>query len=138
MLDAYYRIATPLLMGNYSIMNDAKISVKPTWQTSKRIGEDREKRGGLGRDERFSPLPLPQPFFFVWQRPRIWIRGRLIKENKEPEMDGQENMGVVLRKYHTMFLHKARAAAAWPCAEKCRQSKPKNSSTDFPSYKKNR
>ena len=35
-----------------------------------------------------------------------------------------------------MFLHKARAAAAWPCAEKCRQSKPKNSSTNFPSYKK--
>ena len=64
MLDVYYRIATPLLMGSYSIMNDAKISVKPKWQTSKRIGEEREKRGGLGRDERFSPLPLPQPFFF--------------------------------------------------------------------------
>ena len=59
MLDVYYRIATPLLMGSYSIMNDAKISVKPTWQTSKRIGEEREKCGGLGRDERFSPLSLP-------------------------------------------------------------------------------
>ena len=69
MLDAYYRIATPLLMGNYSIMNDAKISVKPTWQTSKRIGEEREKRGGLGRDERLSPLPLTQPFFFVTADP---------------------------------------------------------------------
>ena len=56
---SYYRIATPLLMGSYSIMNDPKISVKPTWQTSKRIGEEREKRGGLGRDERFSPLSLP-------------------------------------------------------------------------------
>ena len=65
MLDAYYRIATPLLMGSYSIMNDAKISVKPTWQTSKRIGEEREKRGGLGRDERFSPSPSPEPFFCV-------------------------------------------------------------------------
>ena len=59
MLDVYYRIATPLLMGSYSIMNDAKILVKPTWQTSKRIGEEREKRGGLGRDERFSSLSLP-------------------------------------------------------------------------------
>ena len=45
-------------------MNDAKISVKRTWQTSKQIGEEREKRGGLGRDERFSPLSLPWPFFF--------------------------------------------------------------------------
>ena len=52
-----------LLMGSYSIMNEAKISVKRTWQTSKRIGEEREKRGGLGRDERFSPLPFPRPFF---------------------------------------------------------------------------
>ena len=34
-----------------------------------------------------------------------------------------------------MFLHKARAAAAWPCAEKNRQSRPKNSSTNLPSYK---
>ena len=78
-------------------MNDAKISVKPTWQTSKRIGEEREKRGGLGRDERLS-LPLPLFFFGGGgQRPRLWIRGRLIKESKEPEMDGQENIGVVLR-----------------------------------------
>ena len=96
MLDVYYRIATPLLMESYSIMNDAKISVKPTWQTSKRIGEEKEKRGGLGRDERFSPLSLPWPFF-LWQRPRLWMRGRLIKESKKPEMDGQENIGVVLR-----------------------------------------
>ena len=41
-------------------MNDAKISVQRTWQTSKRIGEEREKRGGLRRDERLS---LPFPFF---------------------------------------------------------------------------
>ena len=85
MLDVYYRIATPLLMGSYSIMNDAKILVKPTWQTSKRIGEEREKRGGLGRDERFSPLSLPWPLFFVTATQAMGF------------MDGQENIGVVLR-----------------------------------------
>ena len=59
MLDAYYRIATPLLMGSYSIMNDAKISVKPTWQTLKRIGEEREKRGDWVETSVFLLLPPP-------------------------------------------------------------------------------
>jgi len=44
-------------------MNDAKISVKPTWQKWKRIGEEREKRGGVGGDGRWSPPLGPDPFF---------------------------------------------------------------------------
>ena len=50
-------------MGSWSIMNDNKISVKPTWQTSKLMEEEREKRGGFGRDQRTSPLQLHPPLF---------------------------------------------------------------------------
>ena len=65
MLDAYYRIATPLLMGSYSIMNDAKTSVKPV-----DMADVEADRGGKGKErgigERrafFSPLP-PLTLFF--------------------------------------------------------------------------
>ena len=59
-------------------------------------------RGGKGKErgigERracFSPLP-PFTLFFVTATQAMDSRP-LIKESKEPEMDGQENIGVVLR-----------------------------------------
>ena len=60
-----------------------------------RRGKGKER--GIGKRRAFfSPLP-PLTLFFLCQRPRLWMRGRLIKESREPEMDGQENTGVVLR-----------------------------------------
>ena len=38
--------------------------------TSKLMEAEREKGGGLGRDRRFSPLPL-HPTLFLQQRPRL-------------------------------------------------------------------
>ena len=54
------------------------------------------KERGIGERRAFFS-PLPPLTLFLRQRPRLWMRGRLIKESQKPEMDGQENIGVVLR-----------------------------------------
>ena len=54
------------------------------------------KERGIGERQAFFS-PLPPLTLFLRRRPRLWMRGRLIKENKGPQMDGQENIGVVLR-----------------------------------------
>ena len=69
-------------------MNDAKISVKRTWQTSKRIEEEREKRGGLGRDELFSPLPLPSALTLIFVTTTQAMDARPLNKRKQRTRNG--------------------------------------------------
>ena len=77
-------------------MNDAKISVKRTWQTSKRIGEEREREGDWGETSVYLPSPSPDPFFVTATQP---MNARPLNKRKQRTRNGWTEMsiGVVLR-----------------------------------------
>ena len=54
------------------------------------------KEGGIGERRAFFSLPRLPTLFYMTATQAMDLRP-LLKESKEPEMDGQENIGVVLR-----------------------------------------
>ena len=78
-----------------------------------------------------SPIDIPtQRDIFIsnyWNKLSIRMQLKLINDKLEVKLNQL-----------TMFFHKANAAAAWPRAEKCRQSKPKNDLAKLLSYRENK